>query len=94
MTALLLFLACFVLVFALGVQQLNVSANLHAAAAATSLVISTTQWVLIKWVSTPTTALEFAAYTLGSAAGIVAAMRAHPAMVRAWGRRRYGRPTS
>lgn len=86
MTALALFAATFVLVFALGVQQLNVTADWYAGAFFTSLVISTANLMLFKVLPGPTSAWDVIGYSLGGAFGIVAAMRAHPIIVRRWHR--------
>lgn len=87
MTALLLFGATFVVVFALGIQQLNVTADYLVAAFVTSMFISSANLVLFKLLPGPTTALDFTAYTLGGSCGIVASMRVHPWLARRWGRR-------
>jgi hypothetical protein len=81
MTAALLFATTFVVVFALAVQQLNVSAGFAWAAFATSAVISSANWVLFKHVPQPTGWWDFAGYTLGGCCGVVAAMRLHPWLV-------------
>lgn len=86
MTALYLFAATFALVFALGVQQLNVTADWYAGAFVTSLAISSANLVLFKVLPGPTGAVDIAGYSLGGAFGIVAAMRAHPYIVRRWHR--------
>jgi hypothetical protein len=100
MTALTLFVASFVVVFALGFQQLNVTANYVGVAFVTSLAISGAMLVQFKYLPGPTTAVEIWCYLVGSGLGIVAAMRAHPAIVD-WCKRRsipitvtYGSPTT
>jgi hypothetical protein len=87
MNTLLLFAATFVLVFGLGIQQLNVTADMAAAAFFTSIVISSANLVLFKVLPGPITWPEIVGYTLGGSCGIVASMRAHPWLVRRWGRR-------
>lgn len=77
MTALYLFAATFVLVFMLGVQQLNVTADQYAAAFISSAIISSANLVLFKLLPGPTSAADFAGYTLGGCFGIVASMRSH-----------------
>ena len=78
MTAAAIFLASFVVVFALGVQQLNVTASRYRAAFITSLVIGTATLVQLKQLPGPTTWLDIAGYLVGSALGIVASMWAYP----------------
>ena len=83
MTALLLFAASFAVVFALGFQQMNVHARLYQLAFATSLAIGVAQLVQFKLLPQPTGWLDVAGYLFGNAFGIVAAMKAHPAVM-AW----------
>ncbi len=82
MTALTLYLASFVVVFALGFQQMNVVASMYRMAFATSLVIGVSQLVQFKLLPQPTGWLDVAGYLLGNACGIVCAMKAHPALMR------------
>ncbi len=82
MTAIALFAATFAVVFALGIQQLNVTADLYVAAFITSALISSANLVLFKLLPGPTTALDFLGYTMGGCFGIVASMRAHPWLAR------------
>lgn len=88
MTAAAVFGCSFLVVLALGLQQLNVSGGHTAAAIATSLLISFCNLILLKLVPQPTGIAENAAYLLGSPIGIVAAMRLHPFLVRIAARRR------
>ena len=81
MTALILFLASFCVVFAMGFQQMNVTARLYAMAFGTSLVIGASQLVQFKLLPQPTGWLDLAGYLLGNATGIVCAMKAHPALM-------------
>jgi hypothetical protein len=82
MTALLLFGASFLVVFALGFQQLNVTAGYVRLAIATSVLINAGTLLQFKVLPGPTSVLEVVAYFAGSAAGIVASMKAHPIAVR------------
>lgn len=82
MTALLLFASTFAVVFALGLQQLNVSGGHERLAFVTSIAIAASQLALYKLLPGPTSALEIAAYLFGGSFGIVASMRAHPHLVR------------
>jgi len=84
-TAALLFVSTYVLVFALGVQSLNVNGGHRAAAFFTSLVIGVSNLVLFK-LAPNAGALEIAAYLAGGPLGIVSAMKAHPYVVRMYGR--------
>lgn len=71
MTAIYLFFAAFITVFALGFQQQNVTGRHYVAAVLTSVVIGAT-------------AIDIAATLAGGPAGIVAAMYAHPRIARRW----------
>lgn len=77
MSALILFVAAFCIVFALGFQSLNVNRGHYIAAAVTSLAIGTANLVLLKLLPAQTTPLELAAYLGGGPLGIVASMWAH-----------------
>lgn len=92
MATVALFIASFVVVFALGFQQLNVSGRHYLLAFLTSLVIGSATLVQFKYLPGPTSPLEIGAYLAGSALGIVTSMWAHPALVRAIQRRRARRP--
>jgi len=80
-TAALLFLASFAVVFGLGVQQHNVHRGHRGLAFTTSLLIGAATLVQLKVLPGPTTWLDIAGYLLGSACGIVASMWAHPRLV-------------
>lgn len=82
MTSLAIFLASLVVVFALGVQQLNVNEGRRAWAFATSIVIGLATLVQLKLLPGPTTLLDICGYLLGSAIGIVASMWAYPRLFR------------
>ena len=86
MTAVLLLSSTYVLVFALGLQSLNVNGGHRAAAFFTSFVIGVSNLVLFK-LAPDAGGLEVAAYLAGGPLGIVSAMRAHPYMVRFYKRR-------
>lgn len=81
MTELTLFASTFVLVFALGAQSINVNSGHYYAAALTSLVIGSGQMILFK-VAPDASWSEIAAFLSGGPLGIVAAMWAHPRLVR------------
>lgn len=78
MTPLLLFAITFVLVFLLGIQQLNVQFGQRAQAFVTSLAIAWLQLWLLKIMPQPTSWLDNTGYLLGGPFGILAAMRWHP----------------
>lgn len=82
MTAMVLLLSTFVVVFALGLQSLNVNRGHLVLAAVTSLFIGTSNLVLFKVLPGPTDAWQIAAYLAGGPLGIVASMLAHPHLVR------------
>jgi uncharacterized membrane protein len=86
-TALAIFLACFIVVFALGLQSLNVNGGHKWLAALTSFVIGASQLYLLKAMPQPTGWLENAAYLSAGPLAIVCSMAAHPWLVR-WMRRR------
>lgn len=81
MTELTLFASTFVLVFALGVQQLNVQHGHRLAAFFTSLLIGLSQLALFK-LAPDASGTEIAAYLAGGPLAIVCAMAAHPWMRR------------
>lgn len=87
MTAPLIFLACFVVVFALGLQSLNVNGGHKWLAALTSFVIGGSQLYLLKAMPQPTGWLDNAAYLCAGPLAIVCSMAAHPWLVRRLGRR-------
>lgn len=77
MSALLIFVATFTMVFALGFQSLNVN-NGHAKSAfLTSFLIGTGNLVVLKMMPESQNVVEIAAYLLGGPFGIVASMWAH-----------------
>ena len=81
MTELALFASTFVLVFALGLQSLNVNNGHRWAAAFTSLFIGSSQLVLFKLAPNADWS-EMLAFVSGGPFGIVASMIAHPHLVR------------
>ena len=81
MTALALFASTFILVFALGIQQLNVSGRHYAAAFITSIGISAGNLVLFK-LAPGSAGIEIVAYLFGGSFGIIVAMAAHPRLVK------------
>lgn len=87
MTAAALFLSTYALVFALGLQSLNVNGGHYRAAFFTSLAIGGSNLVLFK-LAPDAGGLEIIAYLAGGPLGIVSAMRAHPYIVRLYRRRR------
>lgn len=81
MTALMLFVSTFALVFALGLQSLNVNGGHYAAAFLTSFAIGGANLLLYK-MAPDASGIEIAAYLSGGPLGIVCSMRAHRALVR------------
>lgn len=81
MTELILFASTYVLVFALGLQSLNVNNGHYYAAAVTSLAIGAMQMVLFK-LAPDASWTEIAAFLLGGPGGIVSSMWAHPRLAR------------
>ena len=87
MTELTLFCSTFVLVFALGLQSLNVNNGHSFLAILTSYIISAGQMLLYKLA--PNASLsEIIAYMNGGPIGIYCSMKAHPHLVR-WMKRRW-----
>lgn len=86
MNALVLFVATAGLVFALGLQSLNVNGRHFVAAGCTSFMIGAANLVLFKTLPGPTSGLELAGYLCGGPVGILAAMVLHPRMVNMWTR--------
>lgn len=86
MTAALLFAASFVVVLALGLQQINVERRSILAAALTSPLIGLATFVQIKLIPGPTDVLDVLGYLLGGSAGIVSAIALHPHLLRLAGR--------
>lgn len=76
MTELILFVSTFALVFALGLQSLNVNGGHYKAAFLTSFVIGGANMILLK-LGPNANALEIAAYLAGGPLGIVCSMWAH-----------------
>lgn len=92
MTALLLFASTFVTVLALGLQSLNVNGGHRTLAVLTSFAIGCGNLALYKVLPGPTHLLDLAGYLLGGPCGIVAAMAAHPHLVRLYGRLQHTTP--
>jgi hypothetical protein len=86
-SALAIFAATFVTVFALAIQSLNTNGGHKLLAFITSFAIGGSHLVLYKVLPGPTDWLQNAAYLLGGPFGIVSAMLAHPWLVRRLGRR-------
>ena len=81
MTELTLFASTFVLVFALGLQSLNVNNGHYIAAAFTSFVIGAGQMILYK-IAPHASWSEIAFYLIGGPFGITASMWAHPRLAK------------
>lgn len=75
-TSAALFISTFVLVFALGLQSLNVNGGHYVAAFVTSFAIGGANLVLFK-LAPEASGAEIAAYLTGGPFGIVCAMHAH-----------------
>jgi hypothetical protein len=84
-TAIILFVSTFVLVFALGLQSLNVNGGHRVAAVCTSFLIGTANLLVLK-LAPDARPVEIAAYLIGGPLGILASMQVHPHLVR-WMRR-------
>ena len=80
-TAVILFVSTFVLVFALGLQSLNVNGGHRLGAFLTSFVISGGNIVVLK-LAPEASVIEVLAYMAGGPLGIVASMMTHPHLVR------------
>ncbi|MDP3088838.1 MAG: hypothetical protein Q8M99_11715 [Methylotenera sp.] len=76
MTALLIFISTFVLVFALGFQSLNVNNGHYKAAFLTSFAIGVANLVLFKTVP-QADLLDISAYLIAGPFAITASMKAH-----------------
>jgi hypothetical protein len=76
MTALLLFISTYVLVFALGFQSQNVNGGHYFSAFMTSFAIGGGQMVLYK-MAPNANLIEITAYLIGGPLGIVSSMWAH-----------------
>lgn len=81
MTELTLFCSTYILVFALGLQSLNVNNGHFVLAALTSFVVGSGQMVLYKLAPDASWA-EIAAYLCGGPLGIMTSMKVHPVLVR------------
>ncbi len=81
MTELTLFASTFVLVFALGLQSLNVNNGHYIAAALTSFVIGAGQMILYK-LAPHASWSEIACYLMGGPFGITCSMWAHPRLAK------------
>jgi hypothetical protein len=83
MNALVLFFSTFVLVFALGLQSLNVNGRHYVWAFFTSFAIGGSNMVLLK-LGPDANWLEIAAYLGGGPLGIIASIWVHPHLVQLW----------
>lgn len=81
MTELALFTSTFVLVFALGLQSLNVNNGHYRAAAFTSFAIGSMQMILFK-LAPDASWSEIAAFLSGGPFGITTSMWAHPRLAK------------
>lgn len=75
------------LVFALGLQSLNVNGGHRVLAVGTSFMIGSANLVVLKVVPGPTSALDVLAYLFGGPFGIWLSMLAHPWLVAKLGRK-------
>lgn len=91
MTELTLFTSTYILVFALGLQSLNVNNGHYILAALTSFVIGAGQMILYK-LAPNAGWTEIAAYLCGGPFGIVSAMHAHPYLARLMKRKNQQHP--
>jgi hypothetical protein len=76
MIELMLFTSCFVAVFALGFQSLNVNNGHYTAAFFTSFLIGGANLMLFK-LAPNATGTQIAAYLCGGPIGIICAMKVH-----------------
>jgi hypothetical protein len=76
MTALILFISTYALVFALGLQSLNVNGGHYKAAFFTSFIIGGSQMILLK-LGPDADTLQIAAYLAGGPFGIITSMWLH-----------------
>ena len=81
MTAILIFISTFVLVFALGFQSLNVNKGHYKAAFLTSFAIALSNLVLFKTVP-QAGMVEISAYLWAGPFAIVASMAAHQKLMK------------
>lgn len=79
MNELALFVSTFILVFALGLQSLNVNGGHYMAAFFTSFLIGVGNLVVLKLAPTAT-GTEIAAFLSGGPLGIICAMKVHYVM--------------
>lgn len=86
-TYVVLFASTCGLVFALGLQSLNVNGGHRVLAVTTSFMIGSANLVVLKVVPGPTSALDVLAYLIGGPAGIWLSMLAHPWLVAKLGRK-------
>ena len=77
MTSLILFLASFMTVFALGFQSLNVNRGHFFAAAIGSILIGICNLTIYRLMLQATQSIEMIAYVMGGHVGIVCAMYCH-----------------
>lgn len=87
MTEITLFASTFILVFALGLQSLNVNNGHFVLAALTSFVIGSGQMVLFK-LAPNANWMEIGAYLCGGPFGITASMWVHPRLAKIIKRKR------
>lgn len=87
MSAVFIFVANFVLVMTLGLQNINVVGGHRLLAVLTSFAISGANLVILKMMLRPTGAWEVVAYLLSGALGILASMVCHPWMAKKFGNR-------
>lgn len=87
MTELTLFASTYILVFALGLQSINVNNGHFILAAITSYIIGAGQMVLYK-IAPDATWLQIFCYLNGGPLGIVTAMWAHPRLAKILKRRK------
>lgn len=88
MTAALLFIASFALVFGLCIQQFNLQRHRRWAVLFTSLAVSAAAIVQFKYLPGPTGPLELLAFIFGNAAGAVLSIDGHALLmhIAAWRR--------
>lgn len=77
MQALVIFLATFVVVFALGFQSLTVNRGYYLAAFLNSFLISVANLAILKYVPQAHGFYEYLAYMTGGPLGIITSMWAH-----------------
>jgi hypothetical protein len=77
-----IFIASFAVVFAMAMQQLNVTAGRRGLAFATSLFIGVATLVQFKLLPGPTTWIDIGGYLFGGAAGVVSCMWLYPRLLK------------